>query len=695
MTEDRQMKYKNWMIQPSTGNAAAIENGGIPPLTARVLASRGCASPEEAHALLECGRSLLHEPEEFAGIEAAVKRILHAIRYDEKICVYGDYDVDGITSTCLLTSFLRTLGGNVMPYVPNRLSEGYSLNNETLLELRQKGVRLIITVDCGITNIEETRFARTLGMDVVITDHHECKSELPEAAAVVNPHQPGCPYPFKQLAGVGVALKVALALTPPEERDEVFLSYVDLAAVGTVADVMELTDENRAIVTIGLEQLQKTRRPGLKMLLQEAGLEGKALTSTSISYSLAPRLNAAGRMGCPELAVRLLLTGSDHLALRFAKELCDLNKERQTVEMETFQQCATLLEGHPSMREQAIILAGENWHQGVIGIVASGLVERYQLPTFMICLENGRGKGSCRSNIEGFSLFSALEQCADLLDTFGGHEQAAGFTIPAQNIPEFRSRITAITGEARKERTIQKDLPIDVVLPDFSLLTLPEVEALQRLEPYGAGNPKPTFLMEGAQVAGCACVGGGRHSRLQLEKDGILLDAIFFSVSVQDAGLLPGSRVDVAFYPQINDYRGSHSVQLLVTDLRRSLTPMQKDLLLYQRYVSGEPLERRELLRLIPERQNFVAVWRYLSRPGAPPPVIEPPVTLTRHISAAVGQPQLCSTTLLCLEVFQERGLIDLSVSSKQVQVSVKKGTGKVNLEESTIMRRLRSMMND
>lgn len=689
------MKFKNWSIQPLAEGAKTIEESGIPALLAMALAAQGCKTPEEARRALACGPELLHDPMEMAGMAQAVERLTQAIQRGEHICVYGDYDVDGITATCLLTSHLRALGGDVLPYVPNRLSEGYSLNTGTLTELKKQGINLIVTVDCGITNMEEAAFARSLGMDVIITDHHECKPELPAASAVVNPHQPGCPYPFKQLAGVGVALKVALAMTPPEQRRGVFFQYSDLAAIGTIADVMELTGENRAIVSMGLEQLQRTCRPGLQMLLQEAGLEGKTLTATSVSYSLAPRLNAAGRMGCPELAVELLLTESLPKALFWARQLCDLNRERQMVELETFQQSAALLEQHPSMREHAIVLAGENWHQGVIGIVASRLVERYQLPVFMICLENGRGKGSCRSNLEGFSLFEALEQCADLLETYGGHEQAAGFTIPQENIPAFRTRMIHLAANTPRDTESGQRLEIDVALPSVSMLSLPQVEALQSLEPYGAGNPRPTFLLEGVQVVNCSGVGGGKHTRFQVEKNGVMLDAIFFSAPFQETGLRPGSRVDLAFYPQINEFRGMRTVQLLITDLRRSMSPLQRDLLLYQRYVSGERLARQELMRLIPQRQNFVAVWRYLTRPGRPSTVSETPVMLTRHILSDVGVQQPCSTTMICLEVFRERGLIDLSIDARRVQIELHQDHEKVNLEESQVMRRLRKMMEE
>ena len=684
------MKYKKWTVEPDRlETAAALQRGGVPALPALVHAARGCQTPEEAFAAVSAGAELLHDPMLLSGMAQAVARLRQAIETGELICVYGDYDVDGITSTCLLTSCLGEEGANVISYIPDRIREGYSLNNDTLTVLRAKGVSLIVTVDCGITNLEETRFARQLGMEVIITDHHECKPELPEAVAVVNPHQPGCPYPFKQLAGVGVALKVAMALTG---REDTFDRYVDLAAIGTVADVMELTGENRAIVTMGLQVLQHTQRVGLAMLLHEAGMDNKPLTSTSISFSLAPRINAAGRMGRPELAVRLLLTQRPEEAARYAQELCNLNRERQMVEQEIFNQCTSLLEQRPSLREHAIVLAGENWHQGVIGIVASRLVEQYHLPTFMICLENGKGKGSCRS-AGGMNLFAALEKCSDLLETYGGHEQAAGFTIAAENLPQFRSWILALAAQTPAENAAAT-LHIDVRLPDCRLLTLQNVEALQALEPFGAGNPRPTFLLEGMEVVGCSSVGGGRHTRIQFARDGMQIDAIFFSAVLRECALRVGARVDVAFYPQINEFRGSRTVQLLVTDLRRSITPMQMEQRLYRRYRRGLELERQEVQQLLPSRQDFVVLWRYLAR-HSPAPLEEAPDTLTQRLSTATGRPQSFGRIMICLEVFRERGLIDLRGNENRLHIVLRPAREKVNLEESEVLRQLRELLEE
>jgi single-stranded-DNA-specific exonuclease len=473
----------------------------------------------------------------------------------------------------------------------------------------------------------------------------------------------------------------------------VFREYSDLAAIGTVADVMELGGENRAIVAVGLEQLRRSRRPGLNMLLQEANLAGRVLTATTISYTLAPRLNAAGRMGCPDLAVQLLLTQSEEEALASARQLCQLNRDRQAVEQDIFQQCTALLEQHPSMREHAIILAGENWHQGVIGIVASRLVDHYQLPVFMICLENGRGKGSCRSN-GGFSLFEALEQCSDLLDTFGGHALAAGFTIPEQNLNQFRTRITDIAAHAPSPDK-GKELDIDLALPDLSLFTLDNVEALQALEPFGVGNPRPTFLMEGLELVTCSSVGGGRHTRLLLARDGLTIDAIFFSMALQEMGLRPGMELDVAFFPQVNEFRGNRTVQLLVTDLRRSLSSEQRELRLYRRCLAGELLTSLEVQRLLPQRRDFVALWRYLDQAGGEAGVWEAPEVLSRNVSRWAEVPLGCATTMVCLEVFRERGLIELTVEEHSVRARILPTSDKVDLNESPLLLRLRSALDN
>ena len=689
------MKYKQWTAAPCDDQAAqTLERAGISPLAALVLSARGFRDPEQARSFLSRGTERLHDPMTLKGMAQAVARVEQALEAGEGICVYGDYDVDGITSTCLLTDYLRRRGGQVIPYVPERLREGYSLNCATVSALAEQGVTLIITVDCGITNLEEIAFAGELGVDVVVTDHHECKNELPAARAIVNPHQPGCSYPFKALAGVGVALKLVLALGGPAEREALLDRYTDLAAVGTVADVMELTGENRTIVALGLRRLNELRRVGFAMLLQEARLGEKAVTASFISFSIAPRINAAGRMGCPALAVELLLTEDPELAAALARQLCQLNRERQLVEQDIFSQCTALLDARPSLRDSAIILSGENWHQGVVGIVASRLAERYGVPVFMVCMENGQGKGSCRSD-GSFPLFSGLEQCQDLLEGFGGHEQAAGFTIRNSQLPAFRRRMTQLVRAWPGRNREDNALSIDVTLPGPELLNRENILGLEELAPYGMGNDRPVFQLEGVTLTNFSCVGGGRHTRMQVDCGGQLLDAIFFSATPQAAGLRPGMSLNLAFYPQINRFRGNESIQLLITDIRRAPSPAMLELRLYQRFRAGAPLSNGELLRLLPQRQDFVATWRYLARCARQGPILEPPLLLSDKITRAFGLPGGCSRTLVCLDVMQERGLIDLYDDSEQLRITLRQVDSKVDLDESDILRQLRSRLEE
>ncbi|NLF34922.1 MAG: single-stranded-DNA-specific exonuclease RecJ, partial [Clostridiales bacterium] len=362
------MKYKIWNQAPSAAAAARVMEGqGVHPLVASVLCARGLDTLEKAGDFLASDASLLCAPELLKDMDKAVARIRAALARGEKMAVYGDYDVDGITATCLLAQFLREEGGDVVPYIPDRMEEGYGLNREAVAFLREKGVSLIITVDCGITAVEETLYAGSLGMDVIITDHHECKDALPAACAVVDPRRSDCGYPFKALAGVGVALKLALALAGPARHGEVLDKYADLTAIGTVADVMCLLGENRAIVRMGLESMENSKRPGLRALLREAGMENKAISASTIGYMLAPRLNAAGRICRASVAAKLLLTKDPVRAGELAQALCGLNRERQCIEREIFENCVSLVERDPAFHRHVIVLSSTQWHQGVVG----------------------------------------------------------------------------------------------------------------------------------------------------------------------------------------------------------------------------------------------------------------------------------------------------------------------------------------
>ena len=455
---------------------------------------------------------------------------------------------------------------------------------------------------------------------------------------------------------------------------------------------MNVTGENRCLVRLGLEALQHTRRPGLRSLLHEAGLEEKSISSMSVGYVLAPRINASGRMGCASLAGELLLTEDPGRAALLAAQLCQLNRERQAIEAAIYAECVARVEALPGEERYALVLSGEAWHQGVVGIVASRLAEKYSCPTFMICLQDGRGKGSCRS-FGGFNLFAALEHCAGLLEGFGGHALAAGFTIREEQIPAFAACMAEYvrlrTGGAEMVSTLE----IDAEIEDAGALTLDGVEGLDLLEPYGAGNPKPVFSLSGCTVSAASEVGGGRHLKLKLACGGRSFDAIFFSATLAQAGLSCGDRVDVAFTPQVNEYRGWRTVQLQLCDLRPALTRAQAERALYEKFRRGEPLSRSEAAALLPSREDFVSLWRYLKGHTAHGPLEETAPRLARNIARACGQRETVMRTLVCLEVFDERGLIRLERTTDHLQIGLTAVDGKVDLEQSVIMRKLRSIL--
>ena len=690
------MKYKKWnLAAPERSAVEGLRRAGLPALAALVLCARGLDDPAAAQDFLSAGEAPLHDPFLLRDMDKAAARLTLALERGESIAVYGDYDVDGITSTCLLTQFLRSRGGQVIPYIPDRLEEGYGLNREAVDHLHQAGVSLIVTVDCGITAAAETEYANSLGMEVIITDHHECKEVLPAAAAVVDPHRSDCGYPFPCLAGVGVALKLALALTPPEERQAVFESCSDLAAVGTVADVMSLTGENRTIVRQGLRTLAHTKRPGFKALIREAGAESRCPTATGTGFTLAPRINAAGRMGAAELAADLLLTGDEAQAERLARELCELNRERQAVEQEIYAQAVEQIENLPASDRRALVLSSEVWHQGVVGIVASRLSEKYSCPSFMIHLQNGMGKGSCRS-YGGFNLFSALESCADLLTDFGGHALAAGFNIREEDIPAFRRRMNRCVSEFLGDRQPVSSLDIDVTVRRPEVMTLEEVRELGRLEPYGAGNNRPVFALMGAKVESLQSVGQNRHLKLRLSKGSCSFDAIFFSASAESYGVSVGSRVDAAFHLQINEFRGVSSVQMQLLDLRPAVSPSTREqecLRLVGRLKEGQPVSVREAERLLPARDQFIALWRAaerLEREGASDDV--PRLPALRRLAAALNGAESFLRAAAGMEIFAERGLITLSVQGERLTFHTRPGQ-RADLERSAYVARLRRIL--
>lgn len=686
------MKYARWRGGGYDEAAAQrLYAAGYPRLLSALLSARGVTTPEGAAAQLDRERELAYSPYLMKDMDKAVARIRRAIADGERMAVFGDYDVDGITSTVLLVDYLRSRGGDCLKYIPRRIEDGYGLGREALGALRDKGVTLVITVDCGITGVEEARYAHEIGLDLVITDHHECKEILPDAAAVVDPRRPDCPYPFKHLAGVGVALKLILALD--EQREEaLFARYCTLAAIGTVADVMPMTGENRTIVCRGLESIAGTDFLGLRALLRETGLADKEVSSIQIGFVLAPRINAAGRMGEAELAADLLLTSDPARAELLARELCGLNRERQAVEQEIFAQAVEQIEYLPVVERSALVLSSEEWHQGVVGIVASRLSEKYSCPSFMIRLQNGIGKGSCRS-YGGFNLFSALESCQDLLVDFGGHELAAGFNIREEDIPAFRRRMNRYVNDYCKGEKPVSSLDIDVEIRHPEYVTLEEMDALSRLEPYGSGNDRPVFAIMGARVESMQSVGQNRHLKLHLLKGGFRFDAIFFSATAAACGVSEGMRVDAAFHLQVNEFRGVSSIQLQLVDLRPAAGPSQRErecLELVGRLLADAPVTAEEAVRLLPERRQFASLWRAIQRLEQEEELIRLPTL--RRLAGALDGAESFLRAALGIEVFAERGLVTLACREDMMVLRPRPGR-RADLEESAYVRRLRRII--
>ena len=676
------LKYGIWNCgQPPAQDVNKLVSGGFSPLTAMVLAGRGLRDPEGARESLGCDAPL-PDPFLLGDMDRAAERVRRAIENKERIAVFGDYDVDGITATCLLTDFLRSQGADCLSYIPGRLEEGYGLNPIAIRQLGEEQVKLIITVDCGITALEEAALCRELGMDLVITDHHECKEELPRAAAIVDPHKPGDGYPHRNLSGVAVAFKLACALSG--DAQAVLEEYADMVCLGTVADVIPLVGENRVFVSRGLLALEHTKRPGLAALMEECGCAQGEITSSTIGYMLAPRINAAGRMGQVDLAIDLFLTQDQDHARSVAAQLCELNRQRQQIESDIYRQALAMLpEGAPP---EAIVLADEHWHQGVVGIVASRIAEEFACPAFLICLDGEHGKASSRSH-GGFNLFNSLRELSPLLESYGGHELAAGFTIRRDKIDAFRTQVCAMAASYFADGTHLSTLDLDCAVPP-EMLTIPEIEGLNILEPCGSGCPKPQLMMTGLTVERIQSVGGGRHMRLRLRRGHYSLNAIFFSADPVSAGVAVGDVVDVAFHPQINEFRGVRSVQLNVIDIRPSCAaPCPVTLRRYQALLAGT-ITAQDAAALLPDRQVLGDVWRYLAAvPGGS--LRESPLCLCRKIVRRTEREMSLETLLTCLDIFRDVGLLDVKRIHMTLSISLTPKPGKTDLTKSETMQAL------
>lgn len=675
------LKYGIWNVaQPEAAAVNTLTGGGFSPLTAMILAARGLTTPQQARAFLDCAAPL-PDPFLLNDMAEAAARIHAALARGERIAVFGDYDVDGVTATCLLTDYLRSCGADCVPYIPGRLEEGYGLNPIALRQLHGQGVTLVVTVDCGVTAVAEAALCRELGMDLIVTDHHECKSRLPDAVAVVDPHRPDSSYPHRNLSGVGVAFKLASALCGSQEK--ILARYADMVCLGTVADVMLLVGENRVFVSRGLRQMRTSPRPGIAALIARCGADPAAISASTISFTLSPRINAAGRMGKIGIAVELFLTDDAARADFLAGQLCELNRQRRDVEAEIYRQATAML---PADRApEAIVLADARWHQGVVGIVASRICEEYCCPTVLICLDGEHGKASSRS-YGGFNLFTSLTELAPLLESYGGHELAAGFTISRANIPAFRDALCRLAGTYFAGSTPHTTLDVDcAVSPE--LLTLPNVAALSELEPCGNGCPRPVLMLEGMTVSHIQPVGGGKHMRLRLRRGHTAIAAIYFSATPASTGIAQGDLVDVAFTPQINDYRQEQSVQLTILDIRPSCKcPCPVDMADYRAMRTGT-LSAGSAGRLLPPRATLAMVWRYLSLSGGF--VQESPVCLCRRIVRWAEAPLSLACLMTCLDIFSDVGLLETERKHHDLAIRLLPHSGKADLQSSSTMQRL------
>ncbi len=564
-------KFRNAGVSVEAVKKAAEQNG-VPYLIANLLLNRDIKCDDFKAFLSKSKQSVLN-PFTMLDMDKAADRVVSAIQNGESIVIYGDYDVDGITATALLYDFLKSVGACVDYYIPDRIDEGYGINIMAVNKLVKSGTKLLITVDCGITAIGEVEFAKLQGMDVIITDHHTCKERIPDAAvAVVNPKRNDDEYEFDALAGVGVAFKLVMAVSMRLGRSagECFDRYCDLAAIGTIADVVPLVNENRIITEKGLCALQNPVRPGIKALLEVAQIADKKVTVSTVAFALAPRLNAAGRVGTAKTAVELLLTDSDTQARDIAFELDNANKERQSTEHTISEEAQSLIDADKDFEDKkVVVLAKESWHNGVIGIVASKIMEKYYRPCILISLNEGRGKGSGRS-IENFNLFDALTACSDTLINFGGHRAAAGLEVSEENIPLLTEKINKYAKEVLTDADMHPVVKIDCMLGGINL-NISTARMLSALEPYGMGNEAPVFATKDARVISATAVGAdGKHLRMQVEKDGVRVNCIGFGMSECLNEISQGSCVHIAYKLDINNYQGKETVQLILLDVKAS-----------------------------------------------------------------------------------------------------------------------------
>ena len=678
------MGIKKWRLPQPVGEQAKLlaEELGLPLHICSILAARGQGDPQAAREFLSEPESL---PDPFAmkDMDKAVERLSQALEQDEYICIYGDYDCDGITSTALLYTYLQAVGAHVMYYIPDRDTEGYGLNCEAIDKLSALGVELILTVDNGVSALEEIDYAKELGMEVVVTDHHQPREVLPKAVAVVDPHRKDCPYPNKNLCGCGVAFKLICAMEGDLEGGETLECFGPLVALGTIADVVELTGENRAIVKSGLQTIMDSESPGLQTLMNIAGLAGRKLDSTSVAFGLVPRLNAAGRIGKADLAVQLLLTDDEEEAQQIAGEINGYNETRKDLVDEIIQDIDKMTEADPSLLEQRLlILSGEGWHHGVIGIAASKLVERYSKPCLLITREGEEARGSARS-VEGFSIIGCISRCSPWLTRYGGHDQAAGLSLRSEDIPAFTA---ALLEDAKAQFDIMPvdELQIDAIVEPASI-SLKSVQQLSCLEPFGCGNEAPVFMLPACRIEAIYPMSEDRHIRLRLSSGAKVFQALYFGMSSRNFPYVPGDTVDLAVSLDTNEYNGEISVSIKIKSVRPSGVPQDKLVVgrqYYEKLRRAEPISDKIRTYVTPDREDVALIYRYLKQ------VKVFPFGYDQLWCRLGGRLNYCKMRL-CLDIMEELSLMEREGGENAV-LTLPRQPAKADLEQSSILQKLK-----
>ena len=675
------MFLRKWEVRPpDKERAAALAlTYGVPFFLAMLMNIRGLDDAAHLREFLGEGEPL-SDPFLLKDMDKAAARITRAVDNMEKIAVYGVYDGDGLHWTAMLYSYLGTRGADVIFCIPQREGEGYGMNMGAVEYLKEQGVSLIVTVDNGISSVQEVARANELGIDVVVTDHHRPQEILPDAVAVVDAYRPDDTSPYKHFSGVGIAFKLLMALEDGAgDVEDLLEAYSDLAAIGTIGDIVPLTGENRTLIRAGLERLSQSDRPGVQVLLENAGIAGKVLTSTNVAFTLVPRINATGRMGAPERAVRLLISGYEEEAEVLSEEICADNEERRRVEAEIAEAAFADIEAKGYMKDRVVVVDGENWHHGVIGIVASRVTERCGKPCMIISRGETEAKGSGRS-IEGFSLFEAICACGDLLIKFGGHPMAAGITLKPENIEAFRKRINQYAAEHFPQ------MPTQTVTLDCKLnpaaLSVSMAQSLTQLEPFGNGNPQPVFGLFNMELSNVTPVGGGGHLRLTLEKNGAVITAMRFNTKPEELPYHIGDKIDLAVQLEAREFRGQPSLTVIVRDMKFAAFNTEKNiasLASFEKWQRGEVLSAEDKNRLYPDRACLAAIYRALR-------TVNGKETDQVRFVSQFGKDMTLGLFKTALLVFEERGLVHSEIADDTFTAALIETSGKTDITRSPVL---------